>query len=49
MMGKRNEIKKGRKAKREKKKTKREGEGSLAQEACSPIFRVRVSSFSLGL
>ena len=47
MMGKRNEIKKGRKAKREK--TKREGEGSLAQEACSPIFRERVSSFSLGL
>ena len=42
MMGKRNEIKKGRKA-------KREGEGSLAQEACSPIFRERVSSFSLGL
>ena len=48
MMGKRNEIKKGRKAKI-KKKTKREGEGSLAQEACSPIFRERMSSFSLGL
>ena len=47
MMGKRNEIKKGRKEKREK--TKREGEGSLVQEACSPIFRERVSSFSLGL
>ena len=46
MMGKRNGIKKGRKAKRKK---KREGEGSLAQEACSPIFRERVSSFSLGL